>query len=415
MQSVRRKSNESKLPGPSAENTKAERDELASRELTCENTRPSSGGLLLPLSLSKLEQLPPAMLAYDVGDLLEFDERSDLGQASKMTNAAMALGTNHPLYATLYAEQAACRKLAAGVELVERAIQRSAAKDSVKLARQSVNADRANREKAERARAAYAIARSDWASTLQRAFTAKPRDAMQITSVAKLLGELGRTDAAIQLLKWGLEQFPKDRFARLQLAEVLLQARPAVDSAVLPGPTDQATTQARILKDINPKDPRPRVIMARALLLQARDLTRKGDQAGSVSAAAAALAELNDEPAVNDPLTLAMVEHSLGHEVESAAAIKTYLDSRRGREPNAKLAEVYAWRGEPKLAVECLEQVLERNIHDPALCHVAHSRFMDNLRSDQRWLPLLRRMNRAPDQLAAIPLEIQTPPDHDSA
>ncbi|MDF2467023.1 MAG: hypothetical protein K0Q43_5258 [Ramlibacter sp.] len=414
MQSVRRKSNESHSPSPSAKGTDgAERDELASRELTCEKTRPSSGGRLLPLS--RFERLPPAMLAYEVGDLLEFDERSDLGQASKTTNAAMALGTSHPLYAKLYAEQVACRKLAAGVELVDRAIKLSAAKDSVKLARDSVDADRASREKAERARAAYAIARKDWACRVQRAFTAKPRDVMQITSGAQLLSELGRTDAAIQLLRWGLKEFPNDRFARLQLAEVLVQARPPADSAVLPDPTDQAITEARTLKNINPKGPRPRVIIARALLLQARDLSRKGDHAGSVSAAAAALGELSDEPAVNDPLTLAMVEHSLGHKVESAAAIKTYLDSRRGREPDAKLAEVYAWRGEPKLAVECLKQVLARNIHDPALCHVAHSRFMDNLRSDPRWLPLLSRMNRAPDQLAAIPLEIQTPPDHDSA
>ena len=252
-------------------------------------------------------------------------------------------------------------------------------------------------------------ARKSWGSRLQRDFSFHARDVVQISLVAKMLRELGRTDAAIQALKRGLELFPRDVYGRLQLAEVLLQARPPVDSAVAPDPTQEAITQARILKKIDPKDARPRVIIARALLLQARDLIRKGDQTGGRSAREAALAELREEPAVNDPLTLAMIEHSLGHELECAVAMKTYLDSRRGRPVDARLAEVHAWLGEPTPAVQCLEQVLERNIHDPGLCHVAHSRFMDDIHSDKRWLPLLSRMNRAPDQLAAITLEIHLP------
>jgi hypothetical protein len=399
-------------PNPSAEETQTnatERDEPEADALRCEKPPQLSEGCLLPLALSSLEQLPPAMLAFQMGDFLEFDERSDLGEASKTTHAAMALGTTHPLYAKLYSEQAACRKLVAGMELVDRAIKLAAAKDAVKLARDNVNADRAKREKSERSRAAYADARKTWAQKVQRAFAAKPRNVMQISFVAGLAGELGRTDLAVQVLRWGLAQFPKDQFARLQLAELLLQARPPVNSVDLPDPTKEAIAEASILKKLNPKDSRPRVVIARALLLQARDLIRKGDQAGGHSAQAAALAELREEPAVDDPLTLAMVEHSLGHEPESAAALKTYLDNRGGRPVDAKLAELHAWRGEPKLAMECLEQVLERNIHDRGLCHVAHSRFMDDIHSHEHWLPMLSRMNRAPDQLAAIPLEIHLP------
>jgi tetratricopeptide (TPR) repeat protein len=347
---------------------------------------------------STLEQLPPAMLAFQVGDLLEFDERSNLAEASTTTHAAMALGTTHPLYANLYAETEAFRKLAAGAG--------PSAKDAVKRARANVDADRARREKAERSRVAYADARKNLACRLQRDFAFHPRDVMQISLVARMLGELGRTDAAIQALKRGLELFPQDRYGRLQLANVLLQARPPVDPAVAPDPTQEAIAQARILKKSDPKDARPRVIIARALLLQARDLIRKGDQAGGRSAQAAALAELREEPSVNDHLTLAMIEHSLGHELECVAAMKTYLDGRRGRPVDARLAEVHAWRGEPTPALQCLEQVLERNIHDPGLCHVVHSRFMDDIHGDRRWLPLLTRMNRSADQLAAIPLEI---------
>lgn len=400
MDVVRRKSNASEYPASSAEKTNnTERAVAVSPELSCEKSPPLSSGGLLPLS--RLEQLPAAFLAYEVGDLLEFDERSDLGEASKKTRAAMALGTNHPLYAQMYAEQAAYRQLAVGVKMV----------DKRKLARKNVNDDRAKREKAERTRAGYANARKTWARTVQKDFAANPRDVTQIGFAADLAGELGRVDLAVKVLRWGLEQFPAYHSARLQLAEVLLQARPPTGAVVLPDPTTEAITEASILKRLNPMDPKPRVVIARALLLQARDLSRTGNDAGGHAALAAALAELREEPAVTDPLTLAMIEHSLGHEPESAAALKTYLDGRRGRPMDAKLAEVYAWRGEPKLAVECLERILERNIHDHGLCQVAHSRFMDDIHDDKRWLPLLSRMNRAPDQLAAVALDIQLPGD----
>lgn len=394
MPPVRRNSSPQRASAPSATETGEIRPtpvDVESRELTCERTPPSSGGLPMPLARSKLEQLPQTMLAYRVGDLLEFDERSDLGEASKTTRAAMAQGTSNPLYATLHAQQAAYRM-------------GSVTRAAVERARNDVKADRASREHAERARAAYAAARKNWASTVQRCFEAKPRDVMQINFAADLASELGRTDLAVTVLRWGLAQFPNDRLMRLKLAEVLLQVRP-----LAPDSTDDALLEARIVKEINPKDSRPRVIIAKALLLRAGELIRRGELAGAHSAHQAALDELRQEPAVNDPLILAMVEHSLGNEAESSAAIKTYLDGRRGRDVEARLAEVYAWRGELVLAHECLEKILARNIHDHGLCQVAHSRFMASMLGDSRWMSLLSRMNRAPDQLAAIPLEIRLP------
>lgn len=396
MPSVRRNSSPQRASAPSATETGETRPtpvEVESRELTLERTPPSSGGLPLPLAPSKLEQLPQRLLAYRVGDLLEFDERSELGQLSKTTCAAMAQGTGNPLYATLYAQQAAYRM-------------GSATRAAVERARNDVKADRARREHAEHARAAYATARRNWASTVQSCFAAKPRDVMQINFVAELASELGRTDLSVTVLRWGLAQFPNNRLMRLKLAEVLLQGRP-----LAPDSTDDALLEAGILKRINPEDSRPRVIIAKALLLRAGELIRRGELAGGHSAHQAALDELRQEPAVNDPLILAMVEYSLGNAAESSAAIKTYLDGRRGRDVEARLAEVYAWRGELDLAHECLEQILARNIHDHGLCHVAHSRFMANMLGDRRWMSLLSRMNRAPDQLAAIPLEIRLPDD----
>ena len=146
---------------------------------------------------------------------------------------------------------------------------------------------------------------------------------------------------------------------------------------------------------ISPTDRRARVVHARALLL-------KGD-------AMAALRELSETPAADDPLTLAMIEHSLGHETASATALRMHAGKNRGLAVTAKVAEVYAFRGELNSAFDCLGQAIENNIQHTELWHVTHSPFMDSIRSDRRWLASLRRMNRSPEQLAATPFTFHLP------
>lgn len=400
MQSVRAKGRGSVIANRSDdESSDMEADAVPTSALTCDPTEPPSKGLLLPLGKAGV---PVAILAYNIGDFLEFEERSNFGAACVFTRAAMASGTSHPLYAKLYLAQAAYRQLLTGVELLQAATALAVAKESVK-------ADRTKRENEERIRAGYADVRKNWAFKLQSAFAANPRDPVHLSSTAKLLGELGRTDSAVQVLRWGLLQFPKDRFARLQLAGLLLQVRPPAHSPEPNAHTDEAITQARLLKDLTPNDSRPRAIIARALLLDARELNAKGNEAAALAARQAALAELRTLPEGSESLTLAMVEHSVGYAAESAAALETHLRKSRGLPVDVKLAEVYAWRGEPDLALACLEQALEGSIHDPGLCYVAHSPFMDNIRGEERWLKLQRRMNRAPDQLEAIPCTIHLP------
>ncbi len=121
------------------------------------------------------------------------------------------------------------------------------------------------------------------------------------------------------------------------------------------------------------------------------------------------MAEIGKAASVHDPLTLSMIEHSLGHEEESTEALAAYLAERRGLRKSAKLAEVHACRGKFSRVFECMERAIRDNIHDPELCQVTHSPFMDEIRRDERWLPLLRRMNRAPEQLDSIPFDFHLP------
>jgi len=72
------------------------------------------------------------------------------------------------------------------------------------------------------------------------------------------------------------------------------------------------------------------------------------------------------------------------------------------------IAYVYAIRGEKDLAFEWLERALKHR--DPGLNEIASSIYLVNLHDDPRWLPFLRRIGFAPEQLAAIKLDVPLPP-----
>lgn len=329
-----------------------------------------------------LERMPSALLSLRVADFLEFDERACFGMASKAIAAAMASGSSHPVYAQFYQAKALLRQLQ--FSPVANAEQLAAAVDNVARAKGAVSAERTGRKHTERQRAEFAATKASWARTVEGRFAASPQSAIAASDAVQLLCELGRPHAAIGLAKWRLANFPTDAFACRQLAEAYLQAR-------LP---DEACSQARVLLAMTPADQRARVVMARALML-------KGDFSSS-------LAALNDGP-VLDALTLSMVKDSLGHPEESAAALRLHRHKNRGLPASARVAEVHAWRGELDAARACIEEVISHNIHHADLSFVAHSPFAQQLWADERGLSLLKRMNRAPDQLCEIPFTFHLP------
>jgi hypothetical protein len=72
------------------------------------------------------------------------------------------------------------------------------------------------------------------------------------------------------------------------------------------------------------------------------------------------------------------------------------------------IAGALAWRGEPDRAFEWLAKVVE--FGDPGLSEIsADIQWFSNLRDDRRWIPILERIGKAPEQLTAIEFDMSLP------
>ena len=66
-----------------------------------------------------------------------------------------------------------------------------------------------------------------------------------------------------------------------------------------------------------------------------------------------------------------------------------------------------AFRGEADRAFEWLDKAVA--YHDPGLAEIAVEPLFANLHEDPRWLPFLRKIGKAPEQLAAIKFDVKLP------
>jgi tetratricopeptide (TPR) repeat protein len=121
----------------------------------------------------------------------------------------------------------------------------------------------------------------------------------------------------------------------------------------------------------------------------------------------AALAETQKETDETQRLqTMAIVYHALGREAESDAALAEVI-AKHEKEAPYNIAEVYAYRNDKDRAFEWLDKAV--SLHDGNLSAIPTDLLMTNLKSDPRWLPFLRKIGKAPEQLAAIPFEVKLP------
>jgi TolB-like protein/class 3 adenylate cyclase len=98
--------------------------------------------------------------------------------------------------------------------------------------------------------------------------------------------------------------------------------------------------------------------------------------------------------------------HALGREVDSDAALVALIGKYEKESPY-NIAYVYAFRGEADKAFEWLDKSVA--YHDPGLSEIVVENLFDKIHSDARWLPFLRKLGKAPDQLAEIKFTV-TPP-----
>jgi hypothetical protein len=102
-----------------------------------------------------------------------------------------------------------------------------------------------------------------------------------------------------------------------------------------------------------------------------------------------------------------MAYHALGRKTESDAALATVI-AKFEKDSPYNIAYVDAFRGEAGKAFEWLDKAVQ--YQDPGVADILVENLFDNIHSDPRWLPFLRKIGKAPEQLAKIQFKVTLPP-----
>jgi len=114
---------------------------------------------------------------------------------------------------------------------------------------------------------------------------------------------------------------------------------------------------------------------------------------------ASALAEFEQEPIeVFKMIGLPMAYHALGRKADSDAALAALI-AKYEKDAAGNIAGVYAFRGELDAAFEWLDKDAAAGA---TFAEILVDPTYRNLYGDKRWLPFLRRVGKAPEQLAKI-------------
>jgi TolB-like protein/cytochrome c-type biogenesis protein CcmH/NrfG len=221
------------------------------------------------------------------------------------------------------------------------------------------------------------------AQHLKRALELDATDLEVQYSSSVLLTSLGRIDEAVTLEEAIVRRDPVNVN---QLYYLGLHQRNA-------GRFDAAVATQRTVLSLSPGRGGAHAELALALV-------QKGDAQG-------ALAEIDQEK--NEAwkaISLPIVCHAAGRKADSDAALAA-LVAKFEKDASFNIAYVYAFRGEPDKAFEWLDKAVAYN--DPGLGEVVMERLFDKIRADPRWLPFLRKIGKAPEQLAKIEFEVPLP------
>jgi TolB-like protein/Flp pilus assembly protein TadD len=218
------------------------------------------------------------------------------------------------------------------------------------------------------------------AKHFERALALDPNDINVLGNSATFLQSLGRLQEALALNEAIVRRDPVNVIALNRLG-VAQQCTKQFDAAI---------ASFRSVLSLSPGSGGAHSAMCEALLL-------KGD-------APRALAEIEQEKSeVWRLIGLPMAYHALGRETESDSALSTLI-ARSEKDWSYNIAYVYAFRGEADKAFEWLDKAVQ--YQDPGLSQIVGENLFDNIHSDPRWLPFLRKLGRAPEQLAKIQFKV---------
>jgi Flp pilus assembly protein TadD len=196
------------------------------------------------------------------------------------------------------------------------------------------------------------------------------------------LGRIGRPDESLALHEAAVRRDPVNV---MMLGNLGASQRRA-------GRYGAAITSFRTVLSLSPSKGGAHSDLGMALLL-------KGD-------APAALAEIEQEKSeLWRMVGLPMVYCALGRKADADIALNALI-AKYEKDGPYNIAYVYAFCGDADKAFEWLDKAVTYN--DPALGDLVTENLFDKIHSDPRWLPFLRKIGKAPDQLAKI--EFKVPP-----
>jgi TolB-like protein/Tfp pilus assembly protein PilF len=227
------------------------------------------------------------------------------------------------------------------------------------------------------------------AQHFKRALALDPSDLSVQTNSASLLASLGRLDEALALEEAVVRRDPVNVSALYNMGIYQRYA----------GRYDVALASYRTVLSLAPGRGGAHAELGNALLL-------KGDAQG-------ALAEIEQETSeVWKMIGLPMAYHALERKADSDAALAALI-AKWEKDCPYNIAYVYAYRGEADKAFEWLDKAVEYG--DPGLAEIVTDNLFDKIHADPRWLAFLRKLGKAPEQLAKIEFKVTLPQSAETA
>jgi len=216
---------------------------------------------------------------------------------------------------------------------------------------------------------------------LQRALELAPTDSALIGSAGMLLKNMGRVEEALAPIEHKVALDPLSAAWQYTLGIAYFSA----------AQYDDAVRSFETTLRLSPEFSLAHYNLGVALML-----------AGHPNEAVAALQKEAREDWRLAGLTMAYAAANNDHETVLAELLRKYSGNM-----TYNIGYVYAYLGDADSAFEWLERALE--VEDPGLGEILSQPLLANLKEDPRWLPLLEKLGRAPDQLSEIQLSVTIP------
>jgi tetratricopeptide (TPR) repeat protein len=221
------------------------------------------------------------------------------------------------------------------------------------------------------------------AQHFKHALALDPADLKVLGDSATLLASLGRLDEALAL---------EEAVVRRDPVNVTALSNLGTDQRMA-GRFDAAIASLRTVLSLAAGRGGAHAQLGNALLL-------KGDAQG-------ALAEIQQETSeVWKMVGLPMTYHALGRKADSDAALAALI-AKYEKDGPSNIAYVYACRGEADKTFAWLDKAVEYG--DTGLGEIVTHNLFDKIHADPRWLPFLRKIGKAPEQLAKIEFKVTLP------